>query len=57
MAECTSNDAEAIAASLLRFLWMHEGAESLIGLFDMVSDEGLLEQETVTNIGRTVWPE
>ena len=57
MAECTSNDAEAIAASLLRFLWMHESAESLIGLFDMVSDEGLLEQETVTNIGRTVWPE
>lgn len=36
---------------------MHESAESLIGLFDMVSDEGLLEQETVTYIGRTVWPE
>ena len=42
---------------LLEHLWRHESAESSIGLFDMVSDEGLLEQDEVIQIGKAVWPE
>ena len=42
---------------LLEHLWRHESAESSIGLFDMVSEEGLLEQEEVIQIGKAVWPE
>lgn len=57
VADKTSNDAQAVAASLLEFLWRHESAESAIGLFDMVSDEGLLEQDAVFQIGESVWPE
>ena len=44
-------------AWLLEALWRHESAESSIGLFDMVSEEGLLEQDEVIQIGKTVWPE
>lgn len=57
VADKTSNDAQAVAASLLEFLWRHESAESAIGVFDMVSDEGLLEQDAVFQIGESVWPE
>lgn len=42
---------------LLEHLWRHESAESSIGLFDMVSEEGLLEQDEVIQIGKAVWPE
>ena len=44
-------------ARLLEHLWRHESAESAIGLFDMVSEEGLLEQDEVIQIGKAVWPE
>ncbi len=44
-------------AWLLEALWRHESAESSIGLFDMVSEEGLLEQDEVIQIGKAVWPE
>ena len=54
--EKTSDDKQALAASLLELLWKHESAESSIGLFDMVSDEGLLEREVVFQIGELVWP-
>lgn len=42
---------------LLEHLWRHESAESSIGMFDMVSEEGLLEQDEVHQIGQSVWPE
>ena len=42
---------------LLEHLWRHESAESSICMFDMVSEEGLLEQEAVFRIGESVWPE
>ncbi len=44
-------------AWLLEALWRHESAESSIGWFDMVSEEGLLEQDEVIQIGKAVWPE
>lgn len=44
-------------AWLLDALWRHESAESSIGMFDIVSEEGLLEQDEVIQIGRAVWPE
>lgn len=44
-------------AWLLEHLWRHEGAESSIGLFDIVSEEGLLDQDEVIQIGKAVWPE
>jgi hypothetical protein len=44
-------------AWLLETLWRHESAERSIGLFDMVSEEGLLEQDEVIQIGKAVWPE
>ena len=42
---------------LLEYKWRHESAESSIGMFDMVSEEGLLEQDEVIQIGKAVWPE
>ena len=57
VADKTSNDTQAVAAALLEFLWRHQSAESSIGLFDTVSDEGLLEQDAVFQIGESVWPE
>ncbi len=44
-------------AWLLEYKWRHESAESSIGWFDMVSEEGLLEEDEVIQIGRAVWPE
>jgi hypothetical protein len=42
-------------ASLLEALWRHESAESSIGMFDMVGEEGLLEQDEVIQIGKAIW--
>jgi hypothetical protein len=44
-------------AWLLEHLWRHENSESSIGLFDVVSEEGLLDQDEVIQIGKVVWPE
>ena len=48
--------AHEAATMLLEYLWRHESSESSIGLFDMVSEEGLLEQDEVIQIGKAVWP-
>ena len=42
---------------LLEHKWRHESVESSIGMFDMVSEEGLLEQDEVFQIGKSIWPE
>ena len=48
-------EAQKAATMLLEYLWRHESAESSIGLFDMISEEGLLEQEEVIQVGKAVW--
>ena len=44
-------------AWLLEHLWRHESTESSIGLFDMVSEDGLLDQDEVIQIGKAIWSE
>lgn len=48
-------EAQKAATMLLEYLWRHESVESSIGLFDMISEEGLLEQEEVIQVGKAVW--
>ena len=57
VANKTAVDIVEAPAWLLQHLWRHESTESSIGMFDMVSEEGLLEQDEVIQIGKAVWPE
>ena len=57
IADRTQMDLHKAASKLLRWLWTQERAESSIGVFDMVSEEGLLDENDVIQIGQLVWPE
>ena len=45
------------ASKVLRWLCTQERRESSIGVFDMLSEERLLDENDVIEIGQLVWPE
>ena len=57
IADRAQMDLHKAASKLLRWLWTQERAESSIGVFDMVGEERLLDENDVIEIGQLVWPE